>query len=101
MESWRRKLILTVVIVLRKVRLIDKQIVIPIELPEFTVDHVEMLVAEVGGDLVDVLLVFQDRDHRQQVAPSQLRHGDPSAPAPVNAVEYPGDHLDRFVGMIE
>lgn len=79
-----------------EIRLVDEKIVITIELPELAVDHIEMLIAEVSRYLIDIFLVLEDRDHREQIASSQLRHGNPSAPASIHAVKYPSDHLDRM-----
>lgn len=78
-----------------EIRLVDEKIVITIELPELAIDHVEMLVAEVSCYLIDIFLVLEDRDHREEIASSQLRHGNSSAPASIHAVKYPSDHLDR------
>lgn len=61
----REKPLLTVIVVLREIGFVDEEIVIPIKLPKLAVDHVKMLVAEVGSHLIDVLLVLEDRDHRQ------------------------------------
>jgi len=55
----------TVVIVTSQIFLVDKEIVIFIQLPELAVDDVEMLVTEIVGDLVDVFLVFQQANGRQ------------------------------------
>ncbi|KOX77838.1 hypothetical protein WN51_05724 [Melipona quadrifasciata] len=94
----KKKPLLTVIVVFREIGLVDEEIVIPVKLPKLAIDHVEMLVAEVGSHLIDVLLVLEDRDHRQQVAPPQLCDGDSPAPASVHAVEYPGDHLaSKFI----
>lgn len=46
------------VAVASEVVLIYEEIVIPVQLPEFTVNNVEMLVAEVLRDLVDVFFFF-------------------------------------------
>lgn len=86
---------LTVIVMFREIRLVDEKIVITIELPELAVDHVEMLVAEVSCYLIDIFLVLEDRDHREEIASSQLRHGNSSAPASIHAVKYSSDHLDR------
>lgn len=87
---------LTVIVMFCEIRLVDEKIVITIELPELAVDHIEMLIAEVSRYLIDIFLVLEDRDHREQIASSQLRHGNPSAPASIHAVKYPSDHLDRM-----
>lgn len=87
---------LTVIVMFCEIRLVDEKIVITIELPELAIDHIEMLIAEVSRYLIDIFLVLKDRDHREQIASSQLRHGNPSAPASIHAVKYPSDHLDRM-----
>lgn len=87
---------LTVIVMFCEIRLVDEKIVITIELPELAVDHIEMLIAEVSRYLIDIFLVLEDRDHREQIASSQLCHGNPSAPASIHAVKYPSDHLDRM-----
>lgn len=93
---------LTVIIMLCEIRFVDKEIVISIKLPEFAVDHIEMLIAEVGSHLIDILLVFEDRYHRQKVASSQFGDGNSSAPASIYTIEYPGDHLaSRIVKIIK
>ena len=84
---------LTVIVVSREIHLVDEEIVVAVELPELAVNHVEVLVAEVSGHLIDVLLVLQNADYREQIAPPQLRHWYLAAPATVHAVEYPGDYL--------
>ena len=48
---------LTMVIVPRQVLSVDEEVMVLVKLPEFTVDDVEVLVAEEVGDLVDVLLL--------------------------------------------
>ena len=45
------------VIVPRQVLSVDEEVMVLVKLPEFTVDDVEVLVAEEVGDLVDVLLL--------------------------------------------
>ena len=65
---------LTVIVVSREIHLVDEEIVVAVELPELAVNHVEVLVAEVSGHLIDVLLVLQNADYREQIAPPQLRH---------------------------
>lgn len=50
---------LTVVIVPCQVLGVDEKVVICVQLPEFTVNDVEMLVGEIVCDLVNVILLFQ------------------------------------------
>lgn len=45
-------------IVSGQVILVNQQVMVFVQLPELTVDHVEMLVGEIVCDLVDVVLVF-------------------------------------------
>ena len=49
--------VFTMVIVPRQVFSIDEEVVVFVKLPEFTVDDVEVLIAEEIGDLIDVLLL--------------------------------------------
>ena len=45
------------VIVPRQVLSVDEEVMVFVKLPEFTVDDVEVLVAEEVSDLIDVLLL--------------------------------------------
>lgn len=51
------------VVMSRQILLVNEQVVVAVQLPELAVDDVEVLVAEVGHDLVDVLLLFQQLYH--------------------------------------
>ena len=55
----------TVVVVTSQIFLVDKEVVIFIQLPKFAVDDVEMLVTEIVGDLIDVFFVFKQTNSRQ------------------------------------
>lgn len=79
------------IIVPSQILFIYKQIMIPIQLPKFAVYDVEMLVAEVGRDLIDVLLLLKELDDIQQIWPPQLRDADLAGPRTIDAVEDPGD----------
>lgn len=83
------------VVVSRKVFGVDVEVVVSVQLPELAVDDVEVLVREVVGDLVDVVLFFQQGQGLQKVAAAQLRHGDATGPRAVHHVEYPLDHLEQ------
>lgn len=83
------------IVVSHEIGLVDEEIVVSVELPELAVDHVKVLVAEISGNLIDVLLVFQNSNDRQQIAPSELRNGYLAAPAAIHAVEYPRYYLHR------
>lgn len=47
------------IIVSRQIVQINEQIVVAIQLPEFTVNHIEMFVTEIGHNLVDILFLLQ------------------------------------------
>jgi hypothetical protein len=64
-----------------------------IQLPELAVDDVEVLVGEEIRDLINVVLFLEEPQRGEKGRPSQLRHGDSSAPGPVHRVEDPGYHL--------
>ena len=64
-----------------------------VQLPELAVDDVEVLVGEEIRDLINVVLFLQEPQRGEKGRPSQLRHGDSSAPGPVHRVEDPGYHL--------
>lgn len=49
----------TLIIVSCHVPLVYVEIVVSVELPEFTVDNIEMLIREVLSQLVDILFLFQ------------------------------------------
>ncbi len=55
----------TVVVVPSQILLIDKEVVVFVQLPELAVDDVEMLITEIIGDLVDVFLLFQQANRGQ------------------------------------
>ena len=79
---------LTVVVVSGQVLLVNEQIVIPVQFPEFTVNHVEVLVAKILRHLVNVLFVLEHLNHVEQVGPPHLRDRYSSRPGAVDAVEY-------------
>ena len=76
------------IVVTGQIFLVDEQVVIFVQLPEFAVDDVEVFVAEVVGDLVDVLLVLEQVDGGQQVRLAQLGQRDVARPRPVDLVKY-------------
>ena len=84
---------LTVIIVPAEVLPVDEEIVVLVQLPELAVDDVEVLVGEEVRDLVDVLLLVEGREHRQEVGLAQLGNRDAARPRAVHAVEYAGYHL--------
>lgn len=47
------------IIVPRQIVQVNEQIVVAIQLPEFAVNHIEMFVAEIGHDLVDIFFLLQ------------------------------------------
>ena len=82
----------------RQVVLANVEIVISVQLPEFAVDNVEVLVAEVLRNLIDVLLLLQQLQHLEEVRLSQLRQTDRPRPGSVEAVEDAGNdgvHVPR------
>ncbi len=58
LSMWRYRS-LTLFVVSSEVFLADEEIVIFVQLPEFTVDDIEVFVGEVVRDLVYVLFFFQ------------------------------------------
>lgn len=81
------------VIVSRQVFGVNVEVMVGVQLPELAVDDVEVFVGEVICDLVDIVLLFQQGQRLQEVAPAQLDHGDTARPWTVHHVEYPLDHL--------
>ena len=57
---------LTMVVVAPEVLTVDEKVVVLVELPEFAVDDVEVLVAEEVGHLVDVVLILQQPQGGQE-----------------------------------
>ena len=55
----------TVIVVPGQILLVDKEVVVLVQLPELAVNDVKMFVAEEIGDLVDVFFLFQQTDRRQ------------------------------------
>lgn len=85
---------LTVVVVSRQVFGVNVEVVVGVQLPELAIDDVEVFVGEVVSDLVDVVLLLQQGQGLQEVAPAQLHHGDATSPRTVHHIEYPLDHLE-------
>lgn len=55
-----------------QVLFINEQVMVPIQLPKLAVNHVEMLVAEILSDLINVLLLLQKLDDGEQVGSPQF-----------------------------
>ena len=51
----------------REVFLVDQEVVVCVQLPEPTVEHVEMLIAKVGSHFVYVFLVADNLKHIEEV----------------------------------
>lgn len=83
----------TMVVVSRQVFRVDVEVMVGVQLPELAVDDIEVFVGEVICDLIDVVLLLQQGQGLQEVAPAQLHHGDTARPRTVHHVEYPLDHL--------
>lgn len=64
----------TSVAVLRQVVTADEQIVVRVELPEFTVNNVEVLVGEVVVDAIDVVFLLEPIESLDQRR-TDVRHG--------------------------
>lgn len=88
------------VTVTSEILLVDVQVVVPVEFPKFTVNDVEVLVAEVRRNLVDVLLLFQKLDNSQQIWPTKFRQSDFSAPGTVHAIENSCNDLKNTTRLI-
>lgn len=82
------------VVVSRQVFGVNVEVVVSVQFPELAVDNIEMFIGEVVGDLVYVILFFQQGQGLKEVAPAQLHHGDTACPRSVHHVEYPLDHLE-------
>lgn len=100
------------VVVPCQIVLIDEQIMIPIQFPEFAINYVKMFVTEIGHDLIDILLLFQQLkdlivvskfhnvtkvscffrmdklNYLQQIRSPQFRYGNPSRPTTIDAIKY-------------
>lgn len=48
-----------------KIVLINEEIMITIQLPEFTINHIEMFVTEIRHDLIDVVLFLEQLNDLQ------------------------------------
>lgn len=93
--------LLTMVVVPRQVLGVDVEVVVGVQLPELAVDDVEVLVGEVVGDLVDVVLLLQQRQGLQEVAAAQFHHGDAARPGAVHHVEDPLDDLQFIMSLLK
>ena len=83
----------TVIVVPAKVLSVDKQIVILVQLPKLAIDDVEVLVGEEVRYLVDVLLLVEGRQYREEVRLAQLGNRNAARPGAVHAIKYAGYHL--------
>ena len=88
------------IVVTREVFSVDEEVVILVELPELAIDHVEVLVAEEVGHLVDVVLVLQEPQRGEKLGAAELGDGDLAGPGAVHLVEYPGYHLYNQSGQL-
>lgn len=59
---------------------VDVQVMVSVQLPKLAVDDVEVLIGEVVRDLVDVVLLLQESQRLQEVAPPQLYRIDATSP---------------------
>ena len=81
------------IIVSGQVFSVDEQVMVFVQLPELAVNHVEVLVAEEVGDLVDVVFLLKGAQCGEQCGPAQLGQRDLAAPGPVYHVENSSYHL--------
>ena len=70
----------------------DAIIPVVIELPESTIQHIEMLIAKVPRDLIDVFFVIHLGKGIQQVTPSYLTQGYFPRMALIDTVKYSSHH---------
>ena len=90
----------TVAAVLQQVFAGQHRIVVEVELPKATVQHVEMLVREVSVLIVDIVVLvhLMERLEQRALAHAQLTRGDFAAPGHVVPVENAhGDSQRVFV----
>lgn len=59
-----KKIKITIVIVSHKIHFINEEIMVTVELPKLAVNHIKMLIAEVSCNLIDIFLMFKNRDYR-------------------------------------
>lgn len=64
-----------------------------VQLPELAVDYVEVLIGKVIRDLINVLLLVQNRQDGEKVAFAQFRNQDAARPRFVHAVEDARNNL--------
>ena len=67
-----------------------------VQLPELAINHVEMLVAEEVCHLIDVVLVLEQLQSRQELWSPQLRHCDLATPWTVDFIENTSYHLQKI-----
>lgn len=58
----------TVIVVPCQIVLIDEKVMVAIQFPEFTIDDIEMFVAKVCHDLIDVLFFLEQLNHLRGAA---------------------------------
>ena len=69
-----------------------EQIVVFVELPEFTIDYIEVFIGKVVLDQIDVVFELEGVEHAQKVGPLQLGQCYLAWPGPVDCVINSGDH---------
>lgn len=81
------------IIVSGQVLPIDEQIVVLVQLPEFAVNDVKVLITEEVGDLVDVIFFLEKTEGGQQIGPPQLAQSYESTPRTIDDKEDSSYHL--------
>ena len=71
---------------------IDLKVMICIQLPEFTVEHVEVFVREELQLFVDIIIRIDETQRREQFSPFNITEGEPPKPSTIKSEIDPSDH---------
>ena len=83
------------VVVLHQIVGGDGKVVVGVQLPEFAVQHVKVLVAEVLRHLVDVFFLVDDSEEVDHIGAAELAQRDATRMGLVHDIVYPYDDCQR------
>lgn len=91
---------LTTIVMSSEIISINEEIMVLIQFPKFTIYDIEVFIAEIIRDLIDVVLLLEELDDLEEIRLSQFRERDPARPRFVHVEKYPGYHC-VYVSRVE